>query len=76
MITGQKTESSEYISNIQAQVSNDRAFSRTSMSQHHEASKTSISSSTSDKLCIISKNFGITTSDQPTLYNVILKEIL
>ena len=76
MKTGKTTDSSEYITNSQAQGSNDRAFSRTSMSQHHQASKTSISSSTSDRLCIISESFSVTTSDQPTLYNVLLKEIL
>ena len=69
MKTGKTTDSLEYITNSQAQGSNDRAFSRTNMSQHHQASKTSISSSNSNRLCIISESFSITTTNQPTNFS-------
>ena len=63
------TDNLEYITNSQAQGSNDRAFSRTSMFKHHQASKTSISSSTSNRLCIILESLSVTTSDQPTNFS-------
>ena len=66
MKTGKTTDSLEYITNSQAQGSSDRDFSRTSMSQHHQASKTSICSSTSTDYIFISKSFSITTCDQTT----------
>ena len=71
MKIGKTTDNSEYITNSQAQGSNDRAFSRTSMSQHHQAYKTSISSPTSTDYVLFQRVFSITTSDQPTASHIL-----
>ena len=69
MKTWEKINSSEYFTNSQAHGSNDRAFSGTSMQQHHQGFKDFSFFFNFNRICIISKSFSITTSDQPTHFS-------
>ena len=69
----------EHITNGRAQGSSDRAFSNTSMSQHHQGSKTSISSWNLNRLYTFQRvsELQLVTNQQPTnIYNEILNDIL
>ena len=79
MKTGKTSDSLEYITNSQAQGSSDRAFSNASMSQHHQGSKTSISSSNFNRLCTFQRvlELQLVTNQKPSnIYNENLNEIL
>jgi len=77
MKTGENINNSEYFTNNQAHGSNDRAFSRTSMQQHHQGFQDFNFFFNFDRLCIISESFSITTSNQTTnVYNGFLNKFL
>ena len=65
MKIGETLNSSEYFTNSQAHGSNDRAFSWTSMQQHHQGFQEFNLFFNFNRLYIISESFSITTSDQP-----------
>ena len=67
MKTGENINSSEYFTNSQAHGSNDRAFSGTSMQQHHQDPQDFNLFFNFNGLCIISESLSITNSDEPTL---------